>query len=66
MTNNNNAPLEPCPQCASRDLKTQLKDRQWQIICLNCGHGATQWYKSAQLALDYWNDHAKNKKQQDE
>jgi len=31
----------------------------WQVVCNDCGYGAELWYKSAQLAADYWNHNAK-------
>ncbi len=54
--NTNKPPLLPCPRCGGDNLVSRLKGRQWQVVCATCGFGATFWYESAQLSVDYWND----------
>ena len=54
---------EPCPLCGANDLTCNVdRDKawwMWQVVCNDCGYGAELWYKSAQLAADYWNHNAK-------
>lgn len=49
--------LMPCPRCSESDLDVQLRQTKWRVVCKGCGCGARNWYVSAQLAVDFWNNH---------